>query len=56
MNVKDIFTPDEAVITELDVLQASIQDPEDTTMLDYSNNRGDCTGCWGGTCASGITG
>lgn len=55
MELKDFFKPNEEVLEKMNQLLDSLQG-DDTGSQDADLRKEDCTGCWGGTCANGITG
>lgn len=55
MEVKDIFQPSENVMKSLDSLFTNLNSEHGEANRE-ANRITDCTGCWGGSCASGITG
>lgn len=55
MELKDFFKPNEEVLEKMNQLLDSLQG-DDAGSQDADLRKEDCTGCWGGTCANGITG
>ena len=54
MELKEVFKPSEEVLEKMNALMDSLNTVENDQDIDLQKE--DCTGCWGGTCANGITG
>jgi len=55
LDIKELFQPGADVMETIDTLTETLDYTTNKT-LSESELKGDCTSCWGGTCASGITG
>ncbi len=55
MELKEFFKPNDEVLEKMDLLMQTFK-TDDAVTQDADLQKEDCTGCWGGTCANGITG
>jgi|GEM_PF-1277295 len=55
MDVNEIFKPSAETEEAMNALLETLENTCETT-TDDDFRKEDCTGCWGGTCANGITG